>query len=96
MIVDYLSSFVEIDKKARLNYFLLCPLLEINGYIINTIPILFLIIGIICHRVPINILLSCFIILSLPDIFSLKNIYEFFVNGMIFLFPALYYQTMLD
>jgi GR25 family glycosyltransferase involved in LPS biosynthesis len=96
LIVDYLSSFVEIDKKLRLNYILLCPLIEINGYIINAIPILFLIIGIICHRVPINILLSCFIILSLPDIFSLKNIYEFFVNGMVFLFPALYYQTMLD
>jgi len=95
MIVDYLSSFVEVDKKVRLNYMLLCPLFEINGYIINTIPILFLLLGIICHRVPVNILLSLFIILSLPDIFSFKNIYEFFVNGMIFLFPSLYFQTML-
>lgn len=94
IIIDYLSSFVEIDKKVRLNYVLLCPIATINGYNINAITFLFLILGIICYKVPVNILIISYITLSLPDILSLKNIFEIFVIGCIFLFPSLYFQTM--
>jgi GR25 family glycosyltransferase involved in LPS biosynthesis len=94
IIIDYLSSFVEVDTKVRLNYLLLCPIISINNYKINAITFLFLIIGIICYRIPTNILLISYIILSIPDILSMTNIYEFFVNGIIFLFPSLYYQSM--
>ena len=95
IVIDYLSSFAEIDKKVRLNYILLCPLFEINGYIVNIITIIFLILGIICYKVPVNILIISYIILCLPDIISFKNIFAFFVIGGIFLFPALYFQTIL-
>jgi GR25 family glycosyltransferase involved in LPS biosynthesis len=93
-IIDYLSSFIEVDKKIRLNYCLLVPIKTINGYNINTITFLFLILGIVLHRIPVNILLFSYIFLSLPDILYFKNIYEFFIIGIIFLFPALYFQTI--
>lgn len=95
VIIDYLTSFIEIDKKVKLNHCLLCPFRTINGYNINGITYSFLILGILLHRIPVYILLISYILLSLPDILYFKNIYEFFVIGIIFLFPALFFQTIM-
>jgi GR25 family glycosyltransferase involved in LPS biosynthesis len=92
LIIDYLLSCIEIDKKVTLNFLFFIPIYQINGYIINASTFLFLILGIIfCkYKIPFNILFISYLILSLPDILSLKNINEFFINGILFLLPSYY------
>jgi glycosyl transferase family 25 len=95
LIIDYLTSFIELDRKVRMNHGLLCPFKTINGFNINPITYIFIILGILLHRIPVHNLLIAYIFLTLPDIVQFKYIYEFFVIGLIFLFPALFFQTML-
>ena len=95
LIIDYLTSFIELDNKVRMNHGLLCPFKTINGFNINSNTYIFIILGILLHRIPVYILLISYIFLTLPDILQFKYIYEFFVIGIIFLFPALFFQTIM-
>jgi len=91
-IINKLLSPIKIDKMISLSYYTSVSFLRIGNFNINTMTILFFIIGIILKNNNINIknITVAFLILSLPDLVSFKYIDVIIIYYFILILPSLY------
>jgi GR25 family glycosyltransferase involved in LPS biosynthesis len=90
ILIDNMLKKYETDKYVSLNYFKNLSIFRIGNININLMSILFLFIGLVLllFNIDIKVLSLVYILISIIDIYELKNMNLFFVNGLFFLLPT--------
>jgi GR25 family glycosyltransferase involved in LPS biosynthesis len=90
ILIDNILKSYEADKYVSLNYFKNLSISRIGNININLMSILFLFIGLVLllFNIDIKVLSLVYILISIIDIYKLKNMNLFFINGLLFLLPT--------
>ena len=86
---------IELDKMVKGDYIFTVSFRQVGGYVINGMSIIFLLLGILCAFIGIEIknLTLFYLILSLPDfkyINDKKMMFAIMVNYILFILPSLF------
>jgi GR25 family glycosyltransferase involved in LPS biosynthesis len=90
ILIDNILKSCETDKYVSLNYFKNLSICRIGNININLMSVLFLFIGLVLllFNIDIKVLSLVYILISIIDIYELKNMNLLFLNGLFLLFPT--------
>lgn len=90
ILFDNILKSYETDKYVSLNYFKNLSICRIGNININLMSVLFLFIGLVLllFNIDIKVLSLVYILISIIDIYELKNMNLLFLNGLFLIFPT--------
>ena len=91
LLFDYILDNYEVDKHASLIYFKNLSIFRLGDINFNIMSVIFLISGVILlfFKIDMKVLITFYFLISICDIFQLKNINLFIINGLFFMLPTL-------